>query len=126
MPGAPANLIPTKTAVLAGMACLCLWAHPGIADTAPQDRIELGKQLAMSRSKGNCIACHVIDDGALPGNVGPPLMSMRLRFPERAQLSEQIWDPTARNPNTMMPPFGKYLILTREEIEAIVDYLYTL
>jgi sulfur-oxidizing protein SoxX len=126
LPGDPANSFPVKAAVLAGAALLCLTAQTALADTASQDRIGLGKQLAMSRSKGNCIACHVIDGGALPGNVGPPLMSMRLRFPERAQLSGQIWDPTARNPDTMMPPFGKHLILTREEIEAIVDYLYTL
>ena len=53
-------------------------------------------------------------------------MSMQLRFPDREALRQQIWDPTARNPNTMMPPFGKHEILSDEEIEAIVDYLYTL
>ena len=126
MPGNPEKSSPIKKAVLACTAWLCFSAQPVLANEPTQDRLELGKQLAMSRSKGNCIACHAIDDGALPGNVGPPLMSMQLRFPDRAELSEQIWDPTVRNPNTMMPPFGKHLILTRDEIEAIVDYLYTL
>jgi sulfur-oxidizing protein SoxX len=93
---------------------------------AESERIASGKELAMSRRKGNCIACHAMDDGVLPGNLGPPLMSMKLRFPEREQLRSQIWDPTARNRDTIMPPFGKHEILSDEEIEAIVDYLYTL
>lgn len=126
MPGIPDKSSALKKAVIAWTALLSIAVQPGFADESPKDRIELGKQLAMNRSKGNCIACHVIDDGALPGNVGPPLMSMQLRFPDRSILSEQIWDATARNPDTMMPPFGKHLILTRDEIEAIVDYLYTL
>ena len=85
-----------------------------------------GKSLAMDRSKGNCLACHAIADGALPGNIGPPLMAMRARFPDRAALFEQIWDATQRNPDSRMPPFGRHGLLTEQEIEMIVDYLYTL
>ena len=57
-------------------------------------------------------------------NIGPPLTNMRQRFPDRAQLREQIWDATARNPDTVMPPFGKHKLLTDEEIDLVVDYLY--
>jgi sulfur-oxidizing protein SoxX len=92
----------------------------------PDERIAAGKELATTRSKGNCLACHAFDDGELPGNLGPPLMQMRLRFPDRSLLRDQIWDPGRRNPDTVMPPFGKHLVLTEEEIELIIDYLYTL
>jgi sulfur-oxidizing protein SoxX len=85
-----------------------------------------GKALAMERSKGNCLACHAFDDGQLPGNIGPPLVAMTERFPEREVLFRQIWDATERNPDSRMPPFGKHGILSDDEIERIVDYLYTL
>jgi sulfur-oxidizing protein SoxX len=49
---------------------------------------------------------------------------MRSRFPDRTGLRSQIWDSTVRNPQTVMPPFGKHKILTDSEIELIVDYLY--
>ncbi|MEO8626840.1 MAG: hypothetical protein ABI612_01890 [Betaproteobacteria bacterium] len=29
-----------------------------------------------------------------------------------------------RNPNTVMPPFGKHQVLTEEEIDLIVDFIY--
>ncbi len=80
----------------------------------------------MARSKGNCLACHAIADGELPGNIGPPLVYMQQRFPDKAQLRAQVWDATARNPNTVMPPFGRHGILTDEEIELIVDYIHSL
>lgn len=59
-------------------------------------------------------------------NIAPPLVMMRERFPDREALRRQIWDPMERNPNTVMPPFGKHRILTEEEIELVIDYLYTL
>lgn len=85
-----------------------------------------GKKLAMERSKGNCLACHLIEDGELPGNLGPPLSAMKVRFPSREVLKEQICDATVRNPDSRMPPFCRHGILTEDEVEVIVDYLYTL
>ena len=85
-----------------------------------------GKMLAMKRSKGNCLACHAIADGELPGNIGPPLLAMKARFPDAEVLRKQIWDATASNPDTRMPPFGRHGILSRDEIDLIVEYLYTL
>ena len=96
------------------------------ADTGIDNRLEEGKQLAMTRSKGNCLACHAIADGQLPGNLGPPLISMRLRFPDRSLLRAQIWDATERNPDSRMPPFGKHGILGEEEIDLILEYIYSL
>ena len=85
-----------------------------------------GKTLAMERSKGNCLACHAMDDGELPGNLGPPLLAMKLRFPDRQALVTQVCDATIRNPDSRMPPFCRHGILTEQEVRLIVDYLYTL
>ena len=93
---------------------------------ADEATIAKGKEVAYDRRKGNCLACHAMDDGTLPGNQGPPLMAMQARFPDKAVLRAQIYDPLERNPNTIMPPFGVHNILTDEEIDAIVEYLLTL
>ena len=85
-----------------------------------------GKRLATERSKGNCLACHMIEDGELPGNLGPPLLAMKVRFPNRETLTEQICDATIRNRDSRMPPFCRHGILTEDEVALIVDYLYTL
>jgi sulfur-oxidizing protein SoxX len=90
------------------------------------DTVKHGKKVAFDRKKGNCLACHMIDDGVSPGDLGPPLVAMKARFPDRAKLRAQIWDPQVANPNTRMPPFGKHKIISEKDIDAIVDYLYTL
>ncbi|MEC4747133.1 sulfur oxidation c-type cytochrome SoxX [Methylomicrobium sp. Wu6] len=92
----------------------------------PQERLSLGKKLAFDRNKGNCLACHAIDDGESPGNIGPPLVVLRNRFKDKPQLREQIFDATRFNPETSMPPFGKNNILSAEEIDQVVDYLWSL
>ena len=51
---------------------------------------------------------------------------MKLRYPDKRKLHDQIWDATAANPNTIMPPFGRHQILTEEEIDEVVEYVYTL
>jgi sulfur-oxidizing protein SoxX len=100
--------------------------NPVQADPVSKERLAAGKKLAMTRSKGNCLACHAIDDGELPGSTGPPLMYMQQRYPERSELRAQVWDATVRNPDTMMPPFGRHLILSEDEIDLIVDYIHSL
>jgi sulfur-oxidizing protein SoxX len=84
-----------------------------------------GQQLAFDRSKGNCLTCHVIAGGDAPGNLGPELSKMKERFPDRKELVAIVSDETKRNPLTVMPPFKRNLILTDQEIEAVVDFLYT-
>src|SRR5581483_1316980 len=83
-----------------------------------------GQALAFDRSKGNCLTCHVIAGGDAPGNVGPPLSDMKARYPDHKELAAIIFDETRRNPLTVMPPFGRNLILTEKEIESVVDFLY--
>jgi L-cysteine S-thiosulfotransferase len=85
-----------------------------------------GQALAFDRAKGNCLACHTMKGGDVPSNVGPELSGMKMRFPDRSTLYAIIDDEEQRNPETVMPPFGKHLILTRQEINEIIDFLYTL
>ncbi len=106
------------------VAILMLFSMISMATTA--DDIAEGKQLAFNRKKGNCLACHAMEGGDLAGNTGPPMIVMQARYPDRSKLSQQIADPTIKNPNTLMPPFGRHGILTDTEIEKITTYLLTL
>jgi sulfur-oxidizing protein SoxX len=86
-----------------------------------------GRTIAQDVYKGNCLACHQIpgDPTAVSSaNIGPVLAHLHSRFPDRAVLRAQIWDPTQRNPDTVMPPFGRNKVLTEQEIDAVVDYIY--
>lgn len=88
--------------------------------------IAKGEKIAFDRKKGNCLTCHHIEGGVLPGNIAPPLVAMKARFPDKAVLRDLIWDMTARNPHTMMPPFGKHRVLTESEIDAVTEYAHSL
>jgi len=106
--------------------CACIAGTLTFAETATaQAPVMPGQALAFDRAKGNCLTCHDIKGGDAPGNVGPPLADMKNRFPDRNALAAIIFDETQRNPLSVMPPFGRNLILTREEIESVVDFLYT-
>lgn len=85
-----------------------------------------GQQLAFDKGKGNCLSCHEIKGGDLPGTIGPSLNGLKERYPDRKDVVAIVTDETKRNPQTVMPPFGRNHILTGKEIEAIVDYLYSL
>ena len=93
------------------------------------ERIAAGNEIAFRRSGeagvGNCLACHAIAGGESPGTMGPPLVAIKPRFPDREVLRRQVFDATEFNPISAMPPFGKHGILT-EEIELVLDFLYTL
>lgn len=85
-----------------------------------------GQAVAFDRSKGNCLACHTMRGSDVPSNVGPELNDMKARFPDRADLVAVLQNEEARNPQTIMPSFGRNLILDHREIEQVVDFLYTL
>lgn len=85
-----------------------------------------GQAIAFDRSKGNCLACHIIAGGESPGSIGPELSNMQARYPDKNLLRQRIWDETKFNPSTVMPPFGKHRILSEQEIDRVVDFLYTL
>ncbi|WP_232020244.1 sulfur oxidation c-type cytochrome SoxX [Sulfuriflexus mobilis] len=87
---------------------------------------QAGKKVAEDRKKGNCFACHAYEGASLPGNIGPPLVAMKARFPDREQLAKRLNDPQSVNPNTLMPPYGKHEIISKKDINNIIEWLYTL
>ena len=114
-PRKPALLL--ALVVLTGLAARPAWAQAAVAE---------GQTLAFDRGKGNCLTCHVIKGGDLPGTIGPELKGLKTKYPDRNELVAILFDETKRNPQTMMPPFGRNRILTEPEINAIVDFLQTL
>jgi len=112
------------TIVFSLIASLCLaglgFAAEGVAEQAD------GRSLAFDRNKGNCLACHALPNepkAESPGNIGPPLVNMKERYPDRAKLRARIWDESAFNPDTVMPPFGRNKVLTEQEIDLVTDYI---
>jgi sulfur-oxidizing protein SoxX len=91
-----------------------------------QSSVAEGQEIAFDRSKGNCLTCHVIKGGDLPGSIGPELTDIKHKYPDRKVLVAILNDETKRNPLTVMPPFGRNRILTEQEINAIVDFLESL
>lgn len=93
---------------------------------ADEATIKAGKEIAFDRKKGNCLSCHMIEGGSLPGNIGPALIAMKDRFPDKAKLRAQINDSRINNPNTIMPPFGAHEIITQSELDKVVEFIYSL
>ncbi len=118
-----AKLIAAASTVAMLLGSMSLTMVPGTAVAADADT---GKKIAEDRKRGNCFTCHSYEGAHLAGNIGPPLVAMKARFPDKAKLHQQIADPTKANPNTVMPPFGKHNILTEEEIDHITEWVYTL
>lgn len=87
---------------------------------------EEGKEIAFDRKLGNCLACHMIAGGDMAGNIGPPLVAMAARFPDKAKLRAQIYDPRVANPNTIMIPFGPMGVMNDDQIDKVVEFISTL
>jgi sulfur-oxidizing protein SoxX len=113
---------PVLVAALSLVIGVAALAGPAAAQSAASE----GQKLAFDRGKGNCLTCHVIKGGDLPGTIGPELTDIKTKYPNREDLVAILYDETKRNPLTMMPPFGRNRILTDKEINAIVDFLQTL
>ena len=88
--------------------------------------IEQGREIALDRRKGNCMACHVMGGAPLPGHIGPPLVAMKARLPDKTKLRTQIWGASKINPQSLMPPFGRHEILTNDEIDKVVEFVHSL
>lgn len=115
-----------RASVITGVLAALL-ATSAFAQQAKKE--ESGKDISFNRSKGNCLACHgmpTVPDAEQPGNSGPPLIAMQARFPDKKVLRAKIWDATATNATTFMPPMGKHQVLSEEEIDKVVDFIYGL
>lgn len=120
------GLLSLASALLVAVSLSSSVALAAESGSSSSSNIEEGKKLAFDRPKGNCLACHMIKEGASPGNIAPPLIVMKSRFPDKQVLKSQIGDASKRNPETSMPLFGRYEILTEDELDKVVDYIYSL
>ncbi len=105
---------------------LALSIGAAVGPAAAQSATAEGQKLAFDRGKGNCLTCHEIKGGEYPGTIGPELVDIKGKYPNRDELVAIVFDETKRNPLTVMPPFGRNRILTEKEIDAVVDFLQTL
>ena len=122
-------MIQLSTRIRTTGACLILLAGFAQASAAEPDKVPTGQELAFDNRKGNCLACHMMpgDSKAISSsNIGPPLIGMRERYPDRAKLYDQVWDASKSNADSLMPPFGKHKILSEAEINTVVDYIHGL
>jgi sulfur-oxidizing protein SoxX len=120
------GILSTTSSVLALVGSLSLLPSVTVHAAEEASVMEQGKELAFDRKKGNCLACHAIEGGTLPGNIGPPLIAMKARFPDKAKLRAQIWDATKANPNSIMIPFGRNKVMSESEIDKVVEYIHSL
>ena len=105
---------------------LLIGAAASVSPAGAQSAVAEGQKLAFDRGKGNCLTCHEIKGGDLPGTIGPALKDIKSKYPDRNELVAILTDETRHNPQTVMPPFGRNRILTEQEINAVVDFLQTL
>ena len=84
---------------------------------------EKGKQLAQTRNRGNCLACHVIPGGSQPGTRGLDLSHFGSSGRSDAEAYAMVYDMRTINPETLMPPFGTNDILNEQELRDVVAYL---
>jgi L-cysteine S-thiosulfotransferase len=127
-PGNALTAISSTKSVLQALA-LALLTGAAAASSSPasaQSAAAEGQKIAFDRGKGNCLTCHDIKGGDLPGTIGPALKDIKSKYPDRNDLVAIVSDETKRNPQTVMPPFGRNRILTEQEINAVVDFLQTL
>lgn len=106
-----------------------LAAVAAFAAAAAAGQVPEGRELFARPDKGNCIACHEVPEQSAPAlraDVGPRLDAARLAGWDRARLRSLLADPTRANPDSVMPPYGRHLLLEAREIERVIDYLHAL
>ena len=123
-----------STLTLAGTLALAMGSvtlFPVNVNAAEMSAAEEGMKIVTNRKKGNCMACHKIAGlkgraAESHGNIGPALVNMKARYPDKKKLRAEIYDAQVNNPNTIMPPFGKHKILTEDELDKVVEFVLTL
>jgi sulfur-oxidizing protein SoxX len=131
-------------AMLLGGAAMSPQIASAAGDSKEMSMADKGYMIAQYRKGGNCFACHKYKGDTKvikkfdkkthkpkwakgqAGDIGPPLVAMKARFPDKAKLRAQVYDATKNNPDTLMPPFGRNHMLNDKQIDEIVEWLYTL
>lgn len=93
-----------------------------------KDNLTKGACVVVVRRKGNCMACHQMQ-GLSSGDLATPLINLKGRYPGedgKKRLRAQIENPHAANKDSVMPPFGRHGILSKDEITHLVDFLLTI
>jgi sulfur-oxidizing protein SoxX len=111
-----------KTAILG--ACVALFATASYAQMSKEDVVKEGRKVFVTKSLGNCLACHAVQgDPSIPqtGSLGPKLANLD-SYP-KDYLIDKVMDPNKTVPNTIMPPLGRNHKITAEQVEAVVVYL---
>ena len=103
-----------------------------------QGKIAEGKKIFISR-KVNCLSCHEapVPEEKFQGNLGPSLHGLGNRY-SREEIRIRIIDSRLINEDSIMPSYFKKIlyprvgkdlkrkkILTAEEVEHLVEYLYS-
>ena len=64
----------------------------GLTPARAQSSVAEGQKLAFDRGKGNCLTCHAIKGGDLPGTIGPELVNLKSKYPNRDDLVAIVFD----------------------------------
>ncbi len=110
---------------LIGLSLLASLSLPMIAIAATPAQIAAGQKIAETTTLGNCDACHDFQGATEAGNIGPALHDVKSMVPDRKTFYAIIYDEERRNPQTVMPAFGKNHILTPQQINDVIDFMYT-
>jgi len=124
---------PASVEVVDGGIPKALTAEAGSADR--------GREVAINRKLGNCLACHAVtklSDQPYHGEIGPPLDGVATRYNE-AQLRLILVDSKKVFEGTIMPgfhtteglnrvakSFADTTILSTQDVEDVVAFLMTL
>lgn len=109
--------------------------------TAEAGSADRGREIAVNRKLGNCLACHVVtklSDQPYHGEIGPPLDGAATRWSE-AQLrlivvnSKKVFEGTimpgfhtTAGLNRVADKFAGKTILSAQDVEDVVAFLMTL
>jgi len=140
---APAALLawaaPAGAADPPGAAAAAAQAMPRSLTGRPGDAAR-GRDIVLSRERGNCIACHEVPapDRRFHGDVGPSLDGIAARLGE-AELRARLVDARRVTPSSIMPAYHRVdgfrrvaaayagrPVLTAEEVEDVLAFLMTL
>lgn len=98
-------------------------------ENPPKDAVTKGGCIVADRVKGVCVNCHQISGAGHAGDIGTKLENIGARYAGeegKKRLRDQIYDARKFNPNTVMPPFGPHAMLSKDEIDQVVEFLLTL